>query len=84
MTNLSCDINRSSAKKAACGRLSLACGQHMITSMMDASRLADSRRAEYGEEDMANSVRAVGTSSLDEVLAASAALALASAGTAML
>ena len=46
--------------------------------MMDASRLADSRRAEYGEEDMANSVRAVGTSSLDDVLAASAALALAS------
>lgn len=30
--------------------------------MMEASRLADSRRAEYGEDDIANSVRAVGTS----------------------
>lgn len=30
--------------------------------MIDASRLADLRRAEYGEEEMANNVRAVGMS----------------------
>ena len=59
---------------------------HVNTSMMDASRLADSRRAEYGDEDMANSVRAVGTSSPDTGVAASAVLVLArkSAGIAML
>ena len=59
---------------------------HVDTSMMDASRLADSRRAEYGDEDMANSVRAVGTSSPDTGVAASAVLVLArkSAGIAML
>ena len=32
------------------------------TSMMDASRLADSRRAQYGDDEIANSVLAVGTS----------------------
>ena len=60
--------------------------KHRITSMIEASRLADSRRAEYGEEDMANSVRAVGTASPGKGTSAGAALVLAPApaGTAAL
>ena len=50
-----------------------------LASMMDASRLADSRRAEYGEEEIANSVLAVGTSPDADGSAAADALASISA-----